>query len=61
MSETRPFEPPLTEAVTTENATIEEACESSSDQYDRRFQGTKTLMAPHPLMFLRRHTFMLLV
>ncbi len=43
MSETRPFEQPMTETIVTENAVIQEVTEESSDQYERRFQGTKTL------------------
>lgn len=43
MSETRLFEQPMTETLVTENAVIQEVIEESSDQYERRFQGTKTL------------------
>ena len=43
MSETRQFEPLLTVPVATENAVIEKVGEANSDQYERRFQGTKTL------------------
>lgn len=60
MSETRQFEPLLTVPVATENAVIEEVGEANSDQYDRRFQGTKTLYGQSSVdIFAASHVYII--
>ncbi|MGO2506205.1 MAG: tRNA threonylcarbamoyladenosine dehydratase [Psychrobacter alimentarius] len=60
MSETRQFEPLLTVPVATENAVIEDVGEANSDQYERRFQGTKTLYGQSSVdIFAASHVYII--
>lgn len=60
MSETRQFEPLLTVPVATESAVIEDVGEANSDQYDRRFQGTKTLYGQSSVdIFAASHVYII--
>ncbi len=60
MSETRQFEPLLTVPVATENAVIEEVGEANQDQYERRFQGTKTLYGQSSVdIFAASHVYII--
>lgn len=60
MNETRQFEPSLTESVVSENTIIEEVGEANHDQYDRRFQGTKTLYGQSSVdVFAASHVYII--
>ncbi len=60
MSETRQFEPSWTESVVSENTIIEEVGEANQDQYERRFQGTKTLYGASSIdVFAASHVYII--
>lgn len=43
MNETRQIEHPVVEPVTTEYDNVQASVDEKNEQYDRRFQGTRTL------------------